>query len=134
MIWKGRDLFNQPITVEDRKETSGVTIVLSMEMGTLTGQILDSSNKKPLAARQFVLVPTDESKPSQARMIPGITDIDGRFTVSGPPGEYLFVTIPNQPNWPESPNDIKKLDPQAAHVTLRLNNQNPVEILARVNP
>jgi hypothetical protein len=134
MTWKGRDLFNQPITVEDRKETSGVTIVLSMEMGTLTGQILDSSNKKPLAARQFVLVPVDESRPTQVGMIPGSTDIEGRFSVSGPPGEYLFMTIPDKPNWPESPGDIKKLDPQAPHVMLRQNNQTPVEILAKVNP
>jgi hypothetical protein len=87
----GTNLMSAPLNVEEGAALSGVRIVLSSDVATLTGRVL-SAQGAPLRAAFFTLLPTD---PVRRRLrtarLSTSTSPDGSFRVSGAPGEYLVV-------------------------------------------
>ena len=127
---KGRDLSRQPIKVESGVEVSGLAVVLSMEVGTLTGRVISSKDRKPLAGVVFGLLPTDETKwiGTFREGASGVTDPGGTFKVSGPPGEYFFVAL-TDPTSITSIEAFRDLARKSPRVSLRTSTPNEAEIV-----
>jgi hypothetical protein len=130
MTWKGRDLLRQPIKVEAGLESSGVSVVLSTEFGSLIGRVLSPLDRKPLARRPFGLLPVDETRWKDGTgSISGITNEEGIFKISGAPGEYIMVVVPDGPNTITTFEALKELALKSPRVTLRTTPGNEVEII-----
>ena len=89
----GTDLLRAPLGVEEGATVSGVRIVLSPDVATLTGRVL-SAQGAPLRGAYVTLLPAD---PARRRLrtarLSASTSPDGSFRVSGAPGEYLVVVF-----------------------------------------
>jgi len=129
---KGRDVLRQPIKVESGAEVSGVTVVLSMEVGTLIGRVISGKDKKPLAGIAFALVPTDETKwmgRGFGKGVSGTINGSGAFKISGPPGEYYFLTIIDPLSITPGVESIKDLARKSPRVVLKASTTNETEIV-----
>lgn len=128
---RGRDLLRQPLKIEGGSEVSGVTVVLSAEVGSLSGKLL-TPQRKPLDMLRFALFPVDESKwPGGSGVgfrggVSGTSDLAGAFKVSGPPGEYYFVVL-NRPI--ESIEALKDLARRSQRVQLRVGQFPEIEVI-----
>jgi Carboxypeptidase regulatory-like domain len=131
MAWNDRDLMRQTLKVGEGREVKGVVIVLAQGVGTLSGHIVTAQTKKPLPRAFFLLLPVEEARWNRKdAWLGGNADYAGTFTVTGAPGEYLMVVIPDGPGALTSLEDVKKMAPQATRVTLKTTAQNEVEIVA----
>ena len=130
ITWGSRDLLRQTVKVEAGREIQGVRVVLSTEVGSLTGRIVSAEGKRPLARMAFMLAPTDTSRWNfRDGFISGYSDDSGKFNVQGAPGEYSIFVLADVRAL-RSVDDLKKMVPEAQHVTLKTTPQNEVEISA----
>jgi len=130
ITWADRDLMRQTVKVESGRDVQGVRVVLSTQVGSLTGRIVSAQSKKVLARIAFLLAPVDTTKWSfRQGFISAYTDISGGFTVKGAPGEYLLFVISNLQAM-RTIDDLKKMVPEAQRVTLKTTPQSEVEISA----
>jgi hypothetical protein len=137
VTWNDRDLLRQTLKVEEGREVQGVVVVLSQDVGTLSGNIVMAQNKKAVPKASYILLPSDESKWNrQDAMIGGMTDSAGNFRISGAPGDYLMLAIPQGVTTIRSMDDVKKMAPKATRVSLKTTAQSEVEIvvLAELTP
>lgn len=129
LTYKGRDLRRLPLTVEAGQELTGVSAVLSTDVGSLQGRIVSSQTTKALPSTGIVLLPVDETLwVGRHAMVGGITDIDGNFKVSGAPGEYRIVVVTGDLRRFDSFETFKDLARKAQRVSLKTTPQEPVEI------
>ncbi|HEY8186856.1 MAG TPA: carboxypeptidase-like regulatory domain-containing protein [Pyrinomonadaceae bacterium] len=132
ITWNNRDLLRQTLKVEEGREVKGVVVVLSQEVGRLSGHIVTRQNGKPMSKAFVVLLPLEEAKWSRRdALVGGEADSAGAFSVSGPPGEYLLIVVPaDLSRSMKSLDDIRKMAPKATRVTLKTAPQSEVEIVA----
>ena len=128
---RGRDVLRQPIKVESGAEVSGVTVVLSMEVATLTGRVISGKDNKPLAGIAFALVSTDETKwiGRGFTWASGATGGSGAFKISAPPGDYYFLTIIDPSSITPGVESLKDLTRKSPRVSLKASITNETEIV-----
>jgi hypothetical protein len=88
----GVDLLRNRITLTEKDEIKDVRIVISANIGVITGRVLTQTGDKPIAGVQVMLRRTGDDK---RRLLGGElstqTDARGVFTLSAAPGKYLVV-------------------------------------------
>lgn len=91
----GRDLLREPLKLGESDEIKGVQIVMSTNVATLTGRVLDNVGGKPRTGVAVTLVPNAPQRwRAQSGRLYALTDGAGEFKLSGPPGEYLVFAWP----------------------------------------
>jgi hypothetical protein len=100
---KGSDLLNEPLTVSEGEQVTGVQIVLGSDVATVEGRVVAASGDGSVAAAGVVLLPVDQSKWT-TRSLWGMTraDSEGRFSLRLAPGEYVAAawSLTNEPAEP----------------------------------
>lgn len=92
ITWTDRDLLRQPLKVTEGGEVKNVRIVLSRDVGIVSGRLVSAEDKSPLGAALFTLVPSDDLRWARTdSFIFGYTDKQGSFKVTGAPGEYILI-------------------------------------------
>jgi hypothetical protein len=131
ITWDGRDLMRQPLKVEELGEIKGVRIILSDEMGTLSGQLFSGGPGKALVRTSFLLAPVDEMRWTRREaIIFGRTDGQGAFRLSGAPGEYILCAqIMGQPQTTLVEYLKASCIAASPRVTLKRGEQSKVELL-----
>lgn len=88
----GRDLRREKLKLEEGIEARNVRIVISSGAITLAGRVLSSQSETPLGGMGVELFAADPEKrqPRRMRLIQ-VSDKEGRFSITGPPGDYLIV-------------------------------------------
>ena len=134
ITWDGRDLMRQPLKVEELGEIKGVRIILSDEMGTLSGQLVSGEPKKPLVRTFFLLAPVEEARWTRRdAIIFGRTDGQGAFKLSGAPGEYILCVQAVGEKRPTLMEYLKAACVSAApRVTLKRGEQNKLEFVVPI--
>lgn len=129
--WNSRDLLRQPLRMPEGGELRDIRIILSADVGRLTGHIISAEDRKPLSGTAFTLIPADEMRWARVDSFLSLyTDKQGAFKVTGPPGEYIFLTQPPRES------QIAPLDYVRAHaatgtrVTLKPGEPDNVEVVA----
>jgi len=88
----GVDLLRNNLTVAENAEIKDVRIVVSTNVGVITGRVLTATGDKPVAGAHVTLRRTGDDK---LRLFGGklsaITDERGVFTLSAAPGNYLVI-------------------------------------------
>lgn len=88
----GVDLLRNKITLAENDDIKDVRIVISSNIGVITGRVLTQTGDKPVAGAQVMLRRTGDDK---LRLLGGElatrTDARGVFTLSAAPGNYLVV-------------------------------------------
>ena len=88
----GVDLLRNKITLAEKDDIKDVRIVISANIGVITGRVLTQTGDKPVAGAQVMLRRTGDDK---LRLLGGElatqTDARGVFTLSAAPGNYLVV-------------------------------------------
>lgn len=116
--------------VETGQELTGVTAVLSTDVGSLQGRVISSQTSKPLVSGAILFFPIDETLWSgKTGFVSGTTDGEGNFKVSGAPGDYRVVAVSNDPGRYTSVEAIKEMARRAQRVTLKTTPQDPVDIV-----
>ena len=101
----GVDLLAGKIEVKDGDTIRNVRIILSKNVGTLKGKVVNENNE-PLKNTQLTLLPTDPTRrlnPSFFRLVK--TDADGQFETKLPPAEFAVVFIELE-KFPRKPAEI----------------------------
>jgi carboxypeptidase family protein len=92
VTWTDRDLLRQPLKVTEGGEVKNVRIVLSRDVGIVSGRLVSAEDKNPLGGALFTLVPSDDLRWARTdSFIFGYTDKKGAFKVTGAPGEYILI-------------------------------------------
>jgi hypothetical protein len=129
LTYKKLDLRRLPLTNEAGQELTGVTAVLSTDVGSLQGRVISSQTSKPLAGA-ILFFPIDETLwAGKNGFVSGTTDGDGNFKVSGAPGEYRVVAVSNDPRRYSSVEAVKEMARRAQKVSLKTTPQDLVDIV-----
>jgi protocatechuate 3,4-dioxygenase beta subunit len=95
VLHNGRDITDEPVEMRSGEELTGVQIILTDRMTTVTGQLSDS-NGAPISDGT-VIVFADEAQKwmENSRFVRSARpDQEGRYQMKGlPPGEYLAVAV-----------------------------------------
>lgn len=87
----GTDLLAGSIELKDGESLRNVKIVLSKEVGTLKGLVLDEA-KSPVKKAEFTLVPVDAAKRKNSSFYRRVTtNEDGEFEIKAAPFEYAII-------------------------------------------
>ena len=85
----GVNLLRDMLTIADGAEVKDVRIVVSPDVAKLSGRVVSANGEKPLAGVSVMLIPSASDKRwAQAGQLTGVTDSEGNFSVTPPPGEY----------------------------------------------
>ena len=94
VTWKGRDLLRETLDVGVETKVEGVEIVLSPRVATF-GIRLRTAQGDPVHDVSLTLVPSDPTRwPRREAQLFCTTDVNGRCTIIGAPGEYLVFILP----------------------------------------
>jgi hypothetical protein len=116
--------------VNDGSDLKNVRIVLSRDVGTLTGHIVSERDKKPVNV-WFMLVPAEEARWARPEsFIFGFTDREGAFKVTGAPGEYILV-MQRRNAEPVTSIDYIRAGSAGSRVTIKPGEQN-VELVVAI--
>jgi Carboxypeptidase regulatory-like domain len=130
MMWNGRDLLRQTLKVQEGNEVKDVRIILSRDVGTLTGHIVLGQNKQPLVRGFFRLIPADEVRWNRSdAFVFGQTDNQGAFNVTGAPGEYILITLAPGDNRDMSIDEFRSRAAEAPHVMLKVGELSSAEVV-----
>ena len=105
---KGRDLLRTPVKLLAGQSLAGIKIVLSTELVSLSGRVVEKNDKsKPLSNASVLLLPVE---PERRRITDGpviaFSDKDGRFAVKSAPGEYFLFVVDRRKDVPfEMPSE-----------------------------
>jgi hypothetical protein len=90
-----RDVTDEPFELRGGDRQSGMQLVLTDRMTTVTGRVTDDKNM-PIAEGTVLVFHRDAEKwPDEARYLRAVRpDQQGQFDITGlPPGEYLAVAL-----------------------------------------
>ncbi len=103
----GTDLLNNPIEVKEGDVLRNVQIVISKDVGTLKGIVLND-DKEPVKELRFLIVPTDAAKRKNSSYYRfATTNENGEFEIKAAPDEYAIV-ISDQSRTGKSREEIIK--------------------------
>ena len=89
----GLDLLRTNLTVAEGDEIKDVRIVISPNVGTVTGHVLSVTGDKPIAGINVLLRRVNDDKVRLlGGKLMGVTDERGNFILSAAPGVYLVLT------------------------------------------
>jgi protocatechuate 3,4-dioxygenase beta subunit len=95
VLHESRDIIDRPITLSGTETLTGVQVILTNRLTTLTGGVADA-NQRPTRDYVVIVHPEDVEKvgpPSRYVRI-ARADQDGQFKVTGlPPGDYLVAAV-----------------------------------------
>lgn len=117
-----RDLVDTPVELKSGETLSGVRVIVTDRVTSVTGQLLDD-NAVPLVDGTIVVFASDAGKWSEAsRFIRAVRpNQQGQYRVKGlPPGEYLAVALDYVEDglW-NDPEYLASLRPRAEKLTLK---------------
>jgi protocatechuate 3,4-dioxygenase beta subunit len=95
VLHESRDIIDQPVTLSGSETLSGVQVILTTRLTTLTGGVTDA-NQRPTRDYVVIVYPEDleKVKPQSRYVRIARADQDGRFKVTGlPPGNYLAAAV-----------------------------------------
>ena len=95
VVHNGRDITDTPVEMKSGEEISGVQVIVTGRVTTVTGQLLDNKGA-PLADGTVIVFPTESEKWAEdSRFVRGTRpDLQGQYQMRGlPAGEYLAVAI-----------------------------------------
>jgi hypothetical protein len=95
VLRENRDVTDEPLEFSSGDQLSGVQVILTDRMTTVTGRVTDDKNV-PIAEGTVLVFHRDAEKwPDEARYLRAVRpDQQGQFDIKGlPPGEYLAVAI-----------------------------------------
>jgi len=92
---KGKDLLRNPVKLESGQSLSGVSVVLSSDVVSLSGRVVEKGDRsKPLANATVMLFPVEaERRRISDGPIIVLGNKDGRFIVKTAPGEYFVFVV-----------------------------------------
>jgi hypothetical protein len=92
---KGKDLLRNPIRIETGYSFDGINVVLSTELVSLTGRVVEKTDRnKALVNGMVMLFPVElERRRISDGPIVAFSDKDGRFVVKAAPGEYFVFVV-----------------------------------------
>lgn len=95
ILHDGRDIADMPVEMKSGETMSGVQVIVSNRVTTISGQMLDDKGA-PLVDGTVIVFPDDASKWSDdSRWVRAVRpDQQGRYQIQGlPPGDYLAVAL-----------------------------------------
>jgi hypothetical protein len=92
---KGKDLLRNPIRIETGQSLVGVNVVLSAELVSLAGRVVEKTDRNKLLTNVMVMLfPAEvERRRISDGPIVAFSDKDGRFLVKAAPGEYFVFVV-----------------------------------------
>ena len=133
----GKDLLRNPIRIRAGQTVTGVKIVLSTEVVSLSGRVVDKNDKsKPLSNASVVLLPAE---PERRRIsndpIVVFSDKDGRFAVKSAPGEYFVFVVDRRKGVPfELPSEASLAKNAATLQKINLQRGDEKKVVEIVGP
>jgi Carboxypeptidase regulatory-like domain len=124
----GVDIQREPLIISDGTEVSGVQIVLSSNVATLTGRVL-SEDGTPRQGATVLLVPATRSGgPTVRSRLIAVTRSDGRFIIVAGPGEYQAVVWTGRP--PSNEEALRALAERAPRLSLQEGERKDLDLVA----
>jgi hypothetical protein len=121
VLYEGRSIGGRPISARDGDVASGVQIVLSNRLATVSGQLADASGAPPVNGTVIVFADDGERWFQGTRFIRAVrADAKGRYEITGmPPAVYLAIAVDyvTQVMWSD-PDYLESLRPHAIKFTL----------------
>ncbi|MCA1557217.1 MAG: hypothetical protein LC731_01605, partial [Acidobacteria bacterium] len=126
------DLMRDPFRIAPGATLDNVRIRIASDMATLQGRVTSASDAKPVRGALLLLVPADPSRwRFAASYLPGVTEADGTFKITAPPGSYLLIVLREDENL-RMANEafVRTRAAGAKAVTLRPDGREAVEVVA----
>lgn len=126
----GDDLQRVPIKVIEGAEVGPVRVVISNGVGTVTGRVVSEKSGDALSNLVVLLAPVESEKQRfRTGYLTARTDANGRFSVSGAPGEY-FIVARRRDELPAivSEEFVKTLAPNANRVVIVSGQSNRMDL------
>jgi hypothetical protein len=128
-----RDLARGPLVVKEGEDVNDVRLVISPDVALLSGRVIASDGKTPVAGVSVVLISTDPDQQKSTSRLYGMTNAEGSFRLSGSPGEYLAVVTGLSESIDELSNEaLRARAPNAQRIVLQPG-ENKIEIVAPPN-
>lgn len=92
---KGKDLLRSPIKLVAGQSLAGINIVLSSELVSVSGRVVEKEDRtKPLSNATVLLIPVEaERRRMSDEPVAVFSDKNGSFTVKSAPGEYFVFVV-----------------------------------------
>jgi hypothetical protein len=122
ILHDGRDISDTPVEMKSGETLTGVQVVVSNQVTTVSGQLLDDRGA-PLVDGTVIVFADDSSRWSDdSRWVRAVRpDQQGRYQIKGlPPGEYLAVAVDyvEDGSW-NDPEYLESIRRHGQHLTLR---------------
>ena len=120
ITWKGKDLLRELLDVGVETKIEGVEIVLSRLVARFDIRVRNARGE-PMRDVSLTLVPSDPARWTRPEtQLFGTTDLNGRCTIIGGPGEYLvFILPPGVQSSTLQKNEIEARAAEAQRVSLK---------------
>jgi hypothetical protein len=119
-----------PLVVKEGEDVTDVRLVISPDVASLSGRVIASDGKTPVAGFTVVLISTDPDQQKSTSRLYGFTNADGSFRLSGGPGEYLAIVMGLSESFDELSNEaLRARAPNAQRIVLQTG-ENKIEIVA----
>jgi hypothetical protein len=123
-----RDLMTSELELKESQSIENLNVVLSTEVGRLTGQILVSKDK-PARVQWYVLIPVNKQLQHGQRWTIRETGQNGELDTTAAPGEY-YLAFPKKSDLRLSEEEqLKVLTERAEKVTLCAGETTTVKIV-----
>jgi len=95
VLLDGRDITDTPLEVAGTTDISGLRVVLTSRVTTVSGRVTDEGGKLVRDCSVVVFAEDAARWTDRSRFVATVRpDLDGRFEVTGlPPGAYLIVAL-----------------------------------------
>ena len=95
ITWKGKNLLRELLEVANETDVEGVEIVLSRSVARFD-ILVRNAGGEPVRDVSLTLVPSDPARWTRPEtQLFGTTDLNGKCTITGAPGEYLVFILPS---------------------------------------
>ncbi|HKY41801.1 MAG TPA: carboxypeptidase-like regulatory domain-containing protein [Pyrinomonadaceae bacterium] len=132
ITWKGKDLLRELLDVGVQTKIEGVEIVLSRLVAHFAIRVRNARGE-PVRDISVTLVPLDPARWTRPEtQLFGTTDLNGRCTIIGGPGEYLvFIMPPGVQSSTLQKNEIEEHAATAQRVSLKQGERRTFDLLMR---
>jgi hypothetical protein len=132
ITWKGKDLLRELLDVGVETKIEGVEIVVSPLVARFDIRVRNARGE-PVRDVLMTLVPSDPARwIRQETQLFGATDLNGKCTIIGAPGEYLvFILPPGVQSSTLQKNEIEERAAEAQRVSLKQGESRTFDLLMR---